>query len=125
MAMKPIDEVISGQKRLQIRLGVIMSLTVFEFFIFQLPWVIMGLLTFFQKNFGSLTIGTELSTFAMGMWYIDTAINPLWTTFLTKRKRTDVTTYDTIGTSKTIGTAEIFSTSTATRSNTGPSIKRK
>lgn len=75
------------RKRRQIRLGVIMSMTVFEFFTFQLPWSAMVVTSFLQKSFGELTMGTEMSTIAILLWWVDSSINPLWVTFLTKSRQ--------------------------------------
>ena len=77
----------TSNQKLQIRLAVIMSVTVLEFFLFQLPFTAVVLTTILLKVTGNLTMTTEVSTFAFSLWYIDSIINPLWTTLLTNKKK--------------------------------------
>ena len=78
------------KKKLQIRLALIMSLTVLEFFIFYMPQFGIVMASLFARVTGSLTFGNEVTTFGWGLWFLDATFNPLWTTFLSKAKRTQV-----------------------------------
>ena len=91
---KPCDQGDSSvfvvvQKKRQIRLAIIMSFTVLEFFIFYLPQFCIVMATVYQKATGSLTISNNVTTFGWGLWFLDAIFNPLWTTFISKKKQTD------------------------------------
>ena len=72
----------SPQQRIQIRLGVIMSLTVLEFCIFQLPMSSIIVATYILRFNNSLAMNANVATFTFAFWFIDAIINPLWTTML-------------------------------------------
>ena len=64
-----------------------MSITVAEFFVFQLPMFGIALTTIFQKNVtGVFTLHSEWVCITFVCWFIDSIINPLWTTLLAKSK---------------------------------------
>ena len=102
--MESTTTISSNQKRMQLRLAVIMSLTVIEFVIFQLPMSLMILATIIEKVTNHLTININLLTFNFCLWYFDSIINPLWTVLLTKRRQGGNATTTTIETAKTVGT---------------------
>ena len=70
------------RKKRQIRLAIIMSFTVLEFFIFYMPQFGIVMATVFSRVTGSLTIDNEVTTIGWGLWFFDATFNPLWTTFL-------------------------------------------
>ena len=86
----------AGQKRLEIRVGIIMSVTVLEFFIFQLPIAAVGLSTISQRLQGKLTMPTEPASICTMLKLFDCIINPLWTTFLSKAKNSQRSTESTV-----------------------------
>ena len=73
------------QKKVQIRLALIMSLTVLEFNIFQLPFTILVLVVLYQTLTGMVTMPHEYETAAFCCIWMDSIINPLWTAFISKR----------------------------------------
>ena len=85
--MSTNDVVVVGQKKMQIRLALIMSATVVEFVVFQMPSAVMALGTLVEKVTGHLHLGSSVLTFIFFLWYFDAAINPMWSVFLTKGKR--------------------------------------
>ena len=100
-------------------MAVIMSATVAEFFIFQLPLSVVVLMTIFQKLAGTLTMQNNMTALGYCLWFLDSIINPLWTTFLstkTKRSRKNQignvksTWLKSKGTTGTIGTEGTMST---------------
>ena len=76
-----------SRKKMQMRLAVIMSLTVLEFNIFQVPLTILVLTVLFQTYLGPLSITSEFTTVAFCFLWADSIINPLWTSFISKRDR--------------------------------------
>ena len=68
-------------------MAVIMSATVGEFFAFQLPMSAVVLATIFQTLSGSLTVQSNMVAIGYCLWFIDATVNPLWTTFLSQKRR--------------------------------------
>lgn len=93
------DSIAAIQKRRQIRLGVIMSVTVFEFVFFYLPMFAVIMTTVFQRFTRNLTMGNEWSTVGFSLWLLDSVFNPLWTTML-PTKKSKVSTIGSTSTSK-------------------------
>ena len=85
-----VDE---NRKQVQIRLAIIMSVTVFEFMLFQLPGAYVVLSAFYGQISGNLIINSKVSTFCFSLWYIDAIINPLWMVPLAKGRRRSGETY--------------------------------
>ena len=79
------------QKKVQIRLAVIMSLIVLEFNIFQLPLSILVLTVLYQTLTGMVTIPHEFETVGLVFILIDSIINPLWTVFISKKPNSNQT----------------------------------
>ena len=79
------------EKNVQIRLAVIMSLTVLEFNIFQLPLSILVLAIIYQTLTGMVTISHEFETVGIAFIIIDSIINPLWTAFISKKPKNNKT----------------------------------
>ena len=77
----------SRSRNVHIRMAVIMSLTVVEFFLFQLPLSAVVLITIYQRITGVLTLQSFWTSIGFGMWSIDCIINPLWITFLSSKSR--------------------------------------
>ena len=78
------NSLVAIRKKRQIRLAIIMSLTVLEFFIFYMPQFGVVLSTIFCRISGFLTFGNEMTTFCWGLWFLDATFNPLWITILAK-----------------------------------------
>ena len=74
-----------SQKKMQVRLALTMSITVLEFNIFQLPFTALVLAVVFESVLGKLTIPNEFATVAFCFFWTDSIINPLWTSFISKR----------------------------------------
>ena len=70
---------------MQIRLALIMSMTVVEFNVFQLPFTLLVLSVLFETITGRLTIANEFATLSFACLWIDSIINPLWTSFISKK----------------------------------------
>ena len=68
------------------RMALIMSATVAEFFVFQWPMSGVVLTVIFQKMANNMTIQANMGAIGYSLWFIDAAINPLWTTFLSKKR---------------------------------------
>ena len=81
------NSLVVNQKRMHLRLAFIMSLTVVEFIIFQLPMSFIIIATLFEKKSHNFTIGKNGITIGYVLWCIDSMINPLWTTLLTKSRK--------------------------------------
>ena len=80
-----VSTIQAGQKKVQIRLALIMSLTVLAFNIFQLPFSILVLTILYQTLTGMVTMPHEFETAALCCIWLDSVINPLWTAFISKR----------------------------------------
>ena len=76
-----------GQKKVQIRLALIMSFTVLEFNIFQMPLSILVLAVLYQTLTGMVTIPHEFETIALSFIWVDSIMNPLWTAFISKKPK--------------------------------------
>ena len=76
-----------NKKKMQMRLAVIMSLTVLEFNVSQVPFTILALVVLFQTYLGPPSITSEFTTIAFCFLWADSIINPLWTSFISKRDR--------------------------------------
>ena len=64
-------------------MAVIMSATVGEFFAFQLPMSAVVLATICQ----TLSVQSNMVAIGYCLWFIDATVNPLWTTFLSQKRR--------------------------------------
>ena len=73
-----------GRNTLQLRLAIVMSMTVLEFIIFQLPATLLILTVMFQTITGQISIPHEFSTVAFAFLWFDSIINPLWTSFISR-----------------------------------------
>ena len=67
-----------------------MSITVLEFSVFYLPMFSVIIAAVLQKATGYLTMPSEFSTMGFSLLLLDSIFNPLWTTMLSKSKRTKV-----------------------------------
>ena len=81
-------------QNVQTRLAVIMSATVLEFFIFQIPMCCVILTTIYQQVAGSLLIQSDMAAVGFALWCVDSIINPLWTTFLSSKKSNSVSIFN-------------------------------
>ena len=95
-----MDSLIASRKQTHFRIGFILSITVVEFVLFQMPTAIFALATLTEKLVGTTTLGSGWLTLVFMLWYLDSAINPMWTVFITTAK-----------TKKTVGKIEIRPTS--------------
>ena len=77
----------ASQKMVQIRLAVIMSFTVLEFNIFQMPLSILVLVVLCQTQTGMVTVPHEFETIALSFIWVDSIMNPLWTAFISKKPK--------------------------------------
>ena len=85
----PEQQMHSVRKKRQIRLAIIMSLSVLEFCIFYFPQFCFIVVTVFQRLTGSVTLASEFSTIGCVLWLLDSIINPLWTTMLWRQINND------------------------------------
>ena len=90
-ALKTISTT-SGFKRVQIRLAIIMSVTLVEFLLFQLPTFVVIATILVQLHQGSVTLANEAWSVCIMLKLVDCVINPLWTTILPKKKPTMIGT---------------------------------
>ena len=79
------NQITTSTKKVQIRLAVIMSLTVLEFNISQIPISILVVTVIYQTMTGIVTIPHEFETIALSFIFTDSIINPLWTAFISKK----------------------------------------
>ena len=84
-----VDQFLTNQhrKQVQLRLAVVMSLTVFEFILFQLPAAFVIFSALYGKISGDLKTDSYMATFCFSLWYVDAIINPLWMVPLAKGQR--------------------------------------
>ena len=81
------NSIAENQRRLQLRLAMIMSITVLEFNIFQIPFSALTLIVAYQIFQGELTVPHEFATVAFCLLWIDSIINPLWTSLISKSNK--------------------------------------
>ena len=67
-------------------MAVIMSVTVLEFFVFQWFLSAVILVTIFEKITGNFTTPTYMTAIGFCLLFIDSIMNPLWTTFLSQKR---------------------------------------
>ena len=73
------------QKKVQIRLALIMSLTVLEFIIVEIPLSSLVMVVIYQSLTGMVTLQHEYETAAFCIILVDSIVNPLWTAFISKK----------------------------------------
>ena len=81
----------ASPQSLQMRMALVMSVTVMEFFVFQLPMSAIVLMAIFQTLFGPLVMQTNMTALCLCLWFVDSIINPLWTNLLSKKRNNNVT----------------------------------
>ena len=75
----------AGQKKVQIRLALIMSLTVLEFIIVEIPLSTVVMVVIYQSLTGMVTLQHEYETAAFCIILVDSIVNPLWTAYISKK----------------------------------------
>ena len=75
------------QRKMQFRLALIMSVTVGEFYLFQIPFSTLALIVAYKSFKGELSLSHEFATVAFSLLWFDSIINPLWTSFISHSNR--------------------------------------